>query len=945
MNQPSLRRSLATAASLLGLTAALSTAQTLDITPAYHPDGPIASGGQRIEFHSGDFVRVEAAHPGLTHEQSQASKFDYFTVLFLATKIMPNPVPLGPTSEVWLNPATIFFQYKLPFSLALEAPLSLPPSIPTIDLGVQVGMWDLTDPALQLYTSDPYTIGILPKRAELDDRMVPLGSELDGTQSVTFDAANNRYVLRHVLSGDVTEYILDLDDADFSKGTLAMDETTSGLRVLDDGGVRYVQGAGAAVFSAPSFENFGTHTLTGHGINGQTVWFDWRDDLPTQGGGTVVRERRHEFTLAGRSVRVDVFAVNPHPAAPDNYLGFNIGGVAKTSGAQFGSIEIVRLPYMDQIGVSHLDDEWFHSTYTDLFRSNAAFHTSAIQGSTPGGVRFSEVMSYTPGDDFSANALYESSWVTVSRDIEDLFVKSTAPPSPNADQLRGKVGVTLGIENKGTNGAYAADLQNINRMKTWMFDEVFVFKFHWMNLGTNRRAPTHSPANPDGGSEATFLQIVSDATSAGWKFALYTDFFSLDQAQGFDDNPNYSETLPDPIFFESALKDENGNFRKGYSIAENITIPQSTLYNTRVLAPRRAYRQHDREAEYFVDVVGTNASYFDVMTISAPDLIATASGQNVGGAISQESASPNDRTIGDAINSYKSLFRTGSLRTGGPVVGEGSFGTFESRFDSMYAGYLDATYRTLSTKSQTGTVDYFAEDAPVIVDYELRVNHDRMFGFGMGQYARFFDPSGGVQIPLPDVALDKLRAVQISYGHNGYFLTSSTPLETNDFLTRAQRAKEYYTMQSLSAEWAGATLVDVAYREATPGAPWLDLSTALNLGTFDFLHPVLRIRWDNGLEVYVNHGLQNVTELGFVLPSKGWAASNPTNGYLNLSIIDPTTGTRVDRVSCLDYEMADGNGVLYNVGGAIGTTTNLTVVNNIHGKTLAEQPDGSILVQ
>lgn len=944
MNQPRFAGAVLGAATLLSAFAPTSGAQSLDLSPAYHPDGPTDAGGRRIEFHSGDLVRLEGALPGLTHEQSQPVKFTYYSLLFLAVKQLPNPVPIGPTADLYLNPATIFYQYKLPWNLVLEAPLALPPGIPTIDLAVQMASFDLVNPGLQLYTSPGYTIGILPERPVLDDRMVPLGSDATGTQSVTFDAAGNRYLLRHTGADGVTEYVLDLDDPDFAQGTLTMDETTSGLRVLDDGGVRYVQGAGVAVFSPAQFQNFGTHTLTGHGISGQTAWFDWRDELPAAGGGTVVRERRHEFTLAGKSVRVDVFAVNPAKDAPDNYVGFNIGGFAKTSGAGFSSIDKVRIPYMDQIGVAQLDGQWFHSAYTDLFRSNASVHTAAQLGTTPGGARYSEVMSYTPADDFTANPLSESSWVTVSQDIDDLFVRSTAPVSPNGEQLKGKVGVTLGIENKSPN-AYQQDIQNVNRMRLWMFDEVFVFKFHWMNQGTNRRAPTHSPPNPDGGSEALFQQIIADCLASGWKFALYTDFFSLDQAQGFDDNPQYSENLAKPIFFEAGLKDQNGNFRKGYSISENIEVPQSTLYNTRVMAPRRAVYQLEREMEYMVDVVNTNASYFDVMTISAPDLIATASGQNVGGAISQESASPNDRTIKDAINSYKMLFRSGSLRTGGPVVGEGSFGTYESRFDSMYAGYLDATYRTLSTKEQDGSVSFAAENAPLIVDYELAVNHNRMWGFGMGQYARFFDGSGGVQIPLPDIALDKLRAVQISYGHNGYFLTSSTPVNGQDFLTRAQRAKEYYTMQSLSAEWANATLVDVSYRAATPGAPWLDLTSALNQGTFDFFHPVLRIRWSNGLEVYVNHGTQNVTELGHTLPPTGWAAVNPTTGYENLSILDPTNGNRVDRVRCADYDMADGNGTPYDAGAPVGVTTDLTVVNHIHGKTLTEDPNGNLSVQ
>lgn len=921
----------------------LASAQSFDVKPAYHPNGTIAGGGDRIELYSAAPFTVEASLPGLDHAASQAVSASWLTVLATAGSQLTVPVPLGGGADLWLDPATLALA-TFPPSLEITSTLTLSPPTIGVELSAQTAAVDLVSAGTPLYTSAPITVEVLPPAATSTDRMVPLGSELAGSESVYFEAAQNRYHLKHTLGGVVTDYVLDLDDLDLSKGTLAMDELTSGLRVLDDGGVRYVQGAGAAIFTAPPFQNFGTHNLVAHGISGNTVWFDWQDVLPSPFGPDVTRERRHEFTLHGRSVEVHVFAVNPSDQAPDNYFGFNIGGFAKTDGSSFITKEAVRIPYMDQIGITKLDGDWYHSTYTDLFRSNAGIHTAALLGPSPGGGRFSEVMSYPHNDDFSINPLDESSWVTVSKDVTDLFVKSTASPSPHADQLRGKVGITLGVEANNTS-AYKNDAQSVGRFKTWLFDEIFMFKFHYMNQGTNRRAPTHSPPNPAGGSLADFQKIITDAVGAGWKFALYTDFFSLDQAQGHDDNPNYSEAAGHELFFEAGVRDQSLNYRLGYNISEDVGVPGSPQYNTRVMAPRRAPLQWEREAKTLVDVYGVNASYFDVMTISAPDLIATALGLNVGGVISQDSSSPNDQTIGGAIASYKALFRAGSTRSGGPVVGEGSFGNFESRFDSFYAGYLDGTYRTLATASQDGTISYAAENAPVIVDYELEVNHDRMFGFGMGQYARFFDPSGPNQTPLPDAALEKLRAVQISYGHNGYFLTSSTPTAGSDFLTKAQRVKEYYTMQALSAEWALATVTDVAYRAAAPGSPWLDLTSALNQGNFDFTSPVIRTRWSNGLEVIVNHGSQDVTELGHVLPPKGWAAVNPSTSFEDLSIIDPVTSTRVDIVRCGDYELADGNGVSFNAGGQIGTTTNLTVRNLIHQKTISEQPDGSIMVQ
>ena len=927
------------------LLASPAVGQTFDLVPAYHPHGPIVEGtggGDRIEFHAAEPFRLEVSLPGLTHAASVGTP-GWATWLLSATAQLVTPLTVGLSADLWLDPATLLVT-PLPPGLEVEATLAPGPGGLAVEVPTQVAALDLNTAGAPLYLSDPVTAVLLPPAPTFTDRTVPLAAQLGGTESVWFEPASNTYHLRHQLGGVTTEYLLDLDDEDLSKGTLSMTEAASGLKVLDGGGVHYAQGFGQAIYSPPAFQDLGTHTLTGHGISGNTVWMDWTDTLPTfGGGGTVERKRRHEFTLEGRAVQVRVFAVDPEPGAPDNYFAFNLGGYAKADGSDFLSQEAQRIPYMDQVGVTLLDDTWFHTNVIDLFRSNAGLHTPAQQGPTPGGKRYTEVMTYPRQTDFTVVPLDETGWTVVSRDVEDLFVTSTAPPSPHAADLRGKVGITLAREASGGQ-AYADDLANLFRMNQWMFDEVYLFKFHWMRENTNRRAPTHSPPDLDGGTEAEFRQIISDAASYGWLVALYTDFFSLDQAQGKDDNPHYSETPGGEVFFEAGVKDTDGNYRKGYLINEEVGVPGSPTYSTRILAPRRAGLQLEREAQVMVDDYGVSAAYFDVMTITAPDLLATSLGANIGGVISQDVTSPSDRTIGGAIASYKGLFRQGSQRTGGPAVGEGSFLNFESRFDTLYMGYLDGTYRTLSTDDPILGISYFGESAPLIVDYELRVAHDRMFGFGMGQYARFFDPSQATGQSLPDNALDRLRATQIAYGHNGYFLTASTQTQNTDYLTRAQRVKEYYTMQSLSDEWAGATPTSIRYRAGAAGSPWLELSDAIR-ADFDFQQPVIHVVWSSGLEVVVNRSGVTVTELGQTVPDDGWVAENATNGYLNHNVIDPVLGTRVQRVVCADYELADGNGVAYAAGGAVGTTTDLTVVNFIHGKTLTELPSGTIQVQ
>jgi hypothetical protein len=910
----------------------------VEIHPAYQPEGPQS---KLYQVYFGEPFQVDYSLPGLDHAASKAVANQYFGIVAYAAATLPIGIPLGPTAVLYLDP-TPHVTKVIPPSLEMSLSLTQPPALTEMLTPGQALFIDLS--TFQLYASPLFRLhAVEAPPSYTSDRMVPLGSTAPGTTTVSYDATNNWYRCRYEHGSDVVEYVIDKNHSSVQQGTLRVSELSSALNVLMDGGIYYVEGAGQTLMSPLQFQAFGTHTLVAESLVGPTVTMDWRDELPKPEGGTVVRNRRHEFTLVGRALQVRVRSLDAPSTAANNYIAVGFGNFSLTSLA-LTSMKQRQVPYMDQIGITLVGNEWFHSSFVDLFQSNASNHVPAQFATLDQYGHYNELMIYPALSDGRVTPLDETSWVQVSKDIRDLFVKSTAAPSPWADKLEQRIGVTL-AEPPAGGSSYAKDAEKIEQLLSFGFEDVYLLKQHWMRYGTNRRSTTHTPPNPVGGSAAEFQDALHKAIAANWRAAVYTDWYSLDQAQGFDDNPNYSETPGSEIHYGDAVRLADLSYRAGFSVAVDPTAVNTTYYFTRVLSPRRAITHWKREFDQSGGFYGSNAGYFDITCISAPDLIVTGIGTNVGGSLSLDAGSPNPRTIKDAIGSYKALFRNAGTRLQGPLVGEGSFVGFDARFDTFYWGYLDGFYRTLSTGGPPNLPQSAGQNQPILPDYEWQVARGNLYGLGLGQYTRFFYAGApGSSYPLQDVALNEYRATEISYGHNGYFLTNSNLSAPGEYMSIAQQVKEYYTLRSLQAEWAAASAPTVSYREGATGSPWLDINGAIK-SSLDLVKPVLRLTFDTGLVIVVNHTETTISESGYQIPTHGWTALNPNTGYQNLSVVDAKTGQRVDRVLAPNYELADGNGVQTVVGGAIGTTKHLWVVRYDTGVTLIENGSQGMYIQ
>lgn len=913
-----------------------SLGQGLDIYPAYHPDGPDSG---YIEVEMGAELTVEISLPGLDHAASLPFAPTHINYVAVGSSVLPTPIQVGPSAEIWINP-TNYILLPVGNTLTVQATLPNNPASAGKVLPVQVLDIDLLDPLLTIHASPLFEIGLIEPIPDYGDQMIPLGADAPGTSVVTYDPAANIYFFTHTApGGELTMYALNLKILQVRQGMPLLIDPINWTLPTVLGGFHYSQGG--VKLKPLEFLNLGTHDLISHSLDGNTVTMHFRDEVPKRSGvGTTVHTRALEYTLVGKSMKIRGYQTDGDHIADDGYSAFGLGETVnldlKTTWKQ------VRIPFQDQIGSMVNEQGTFVSQFIDMYQSNAQRHQEAIYFSAKFLGINTEIMQYVPNTEGRIVGVDETGWVTVTKDVSDTFVRTTYPKSEYAPLFENFVGVALPKETHSLNN-YQYDKLNIERLQNWGMQDVLMWKTHWMNFGQNRRATTHVPADPTGGTDAEFTELVQTAVNGGWRTALYTDFYSLDQAQSFDDNPNFSEVGPNYINWDDSVKDFQGNYRLGYSISEDVNMPHSTLYYTRLLAPRRALKHFKREAEVMTSVYGVNANYFDVMTISMPDLIVTGNGQNQG-VISGDHRSPNDGTIRGALNSYQHLFRGAAATVNGPVIGESSFWLFQRRWDTFYMGFLDGAWRTLSTGGPPSQPGFAGEDQPIIPDYEINVVRKTMPGlFGVGQYNRFFK---GATYPTPyaDDPLYHYRATEISYGHNGYFMTLSTPENGNDYLHWASQIKEYYAMRSFPDEWNASTSTAVEYRDgATPGA-WMNLTEAIN-ADHDFKNTVVRLTYDNGLVVVVNHSGANITESGKTIPNNGWHATNPNTGYLNESVIDPVSGQRIDHVVCADYEMADGNGTLHDFGGALGQATDLKVVIFSPAKTLIEEANGNITVQ
>jgi hypothetical protein len=254
----------------------------------------------------------------------------------------------------------------------------------------------------------------------------------------------------------------------------------------------------------------------------------------------------------------------------------------------------------------------------------------------------------------------------------------------------------------------------------------------------------------------------------------------------------------------------------------------------------------------------------------------------------------------------------------------------------------------------------------VIPEYEYRVAARLQAHHGNGLFNRFFGPSDGPQVfdpvtggpvyPLTEQALDRNRVYQLTYGH-AFFMQSNGPVP-NNYMLEIDMIREYYLGSALQRLYLESAVRSIEYRS---GTAWRTFEERLaEAGTTDaFIDPQLRIEFENGLVMFLNHAAGEDTGGwveawdgdSFRLPEDGFLAYLPGTPFLAFSASVVADGEeRFDYCRAPGrYEFFDGRGAVAGFGGLSTETTSGTIARGLAVESLAanvrllERPNGQLL--
>jgi hypothetical protein len=465
----------------------------------------------------------------------------------------------------------------------------------------------------------------------------------------------------------------------------------------------------------------------------------------------------------------------------------------------------------------------------------------------------SDTATYIPSTSGKIGEIRETVYVSAAAD--PLAVLPLLPQSASSHRPLLSHRLLLDLHSREP---YAADRARLEQFWRYGLRDIALVIRDWRHFGDHRRLPSHYPANPERGNNEEFRRLVDTAEQQGWLVALAEEYAAITEDGAYWDA-------------QAVARDSEGAFRPGarpqWAIAADKMQSFARLEATQI---RRNYRP--------------NASFLGIHTAVHP---ATTLHQ----VDCQENSAAV--TVSDALAWTKQLFRSMREMHEGPVLGEGGEGV--ERFDTYYAGYVDAVERSVDEGRVTS----------LLPDYELIRVKPLLVGYGVGRYGRFFGSNGGTTpIDPMQVDWDSYRATTIAFGHGGYLSTGDLGGQTGvggSPLGRIDQAfTEYFLLRGLQEEYLSSEVQLVEYWD---GKVWLDLARFL-LGGGDVQNVRLRISYENGLTVWVNRHQRSEWSVSahgsaYLLPPNGWLALNPGTGLVSYSALVP--GGRADVARCATY--------------------------------------------
>ncbi|MFH2000878.1 MAG: hypothetical protein ABIK28_14450 [Planctomycetota bacterium] len=737
------------------------------------------------------------------------------------------------------------------------------------------------------------------------DFLYPQGSTLEGTTMVVRNIATGVISLR--FEGDeVVEYRINPNNPAVAKGLLRIYEAERGVFPVYAGGLMINDGDGNAIMPEDYINqsNF-TCNLGPITIYGNKVTLPVTDTIECDPGRFVYLSKTYEIELIGKSLRIHCFGTSPRMKYKWNYSGFTFGS-GKDPVSCTGTSERIIIPYMETMGTTLVNNDFFYQTFVDYTQSNGSdpkranpfgAYMSGIFGRFVNSIdiQYKRLGGEADPENNTLNPVDETVWVTVTSNVDDMFVLGTAPDESTAPDICYRdefinafhtcySGISPGEDNIDDFNNFKSCIEELHRcgvrdqkVSIWHRWENGIIDYRDENVYTPFPAvlPPYVYENTDpreraslipGGWEQDFRDMISSVKDRYGRIALYLYYYTQNEQAG---NPSVNPYWPEGYSADWAASDQEGN--------PKISKPAPANWISHFVAADAMKESAAFWDSKIRDELGINWCYVDSVACVFP-------GNQM---LTEWKPAGHDSKIRDAIISVKEFFLQTKDTYAGPHVSEGNLAmaNLNVGFDTFYKGYLDVFRRHLGfcswidTPPDTQNNDHYY----IIPDFELKAFKPFSIGQGFGTMGRFQDDEDDVppeddSFPWTGRSWDEYAATIISYNHNWGYGTSGLQIfsGTGDALLFPDIVKGYYM---LSADLQGRYLTsDIETIEYCNGVGSYTLSDALR-NNLDLVHPRLKLTYEDGLTIWINHD-NSPGNLWTVIPGNGVTYSLPEFGWL-----------------------------------------------------------------
>jgi hypothetical protein len=448
------------------------------------------------------------------------------------------------------------------------------------------------------------------------------------------------------------------------------------------------------------------------------------------------------------------------------------------------------------------------------------------------------VAHYHVKNDGKRNPLVEAAYIAVSPCLDEVLPNLPFKPSPYLAVLGPRIMLDIWEHH---HGSYKGDAENLAALNDDGVDHLAIIQHVWQHAGYDAQLPDTLPANSAFGSDAELAAFGQTARRFEMPWALHENYIDV-----YPDAPSYDASA-------RVLSSDGTPSKAWYNPATKVQSYGLKCNRAMEFAKKFAPEIHHRYA--------TTASYLDVHTAVPP-----------WHEVDCDAAQPMAGMTLAKVTYDSMLFQFMRETHEGPLFGEGYWHFF-------WAGKCDG----VEAQVEGG------EDHAPLLNFDLLKIHPQMVNHGMGYYERWFRqswPKWGHDAGTVE-QIDKYRAQELAYGHAGFI--GKDQIDNIPWVVR-----EHHLVHAVQRLYGTAQPEAIHYE--VDGQLVGDSVAAVAGDTTR-----QRIRYDNGLTLWVNWRAEPWQVEGRTLPQWGFLALGPeTQVWTALR-----DGHWADYAECPEYVFVD----------------------------------------